>query len=490
MRTFRALSSRVSRVSAIVAVAVVANASPVLAQPRPVIDGGTRPQTPGPAPAAAKAVIDLDEDAPKPASKRSPAKSAGPRPAMRATPANAAHAAKTVEPELPSLETRMWLIAPTPTGAWTLRVDNEGTRPIRIPADIRLLHFEVDPTTTFVAPAVGRAGHVRAAKPKAASGAKKLACAVPSAMRPEGFPDRSALILKPGESYVESFDPRLFCFGKDAASLTGSAVVRPRFGWEPPAKTAKTAPTPPFAAEGVDFPAQVAPLRSLFAPTLVLSYDKPAPDPGTSSAPAVAPPPAAPARTAKDDDADSDDSGDDDDNPPPPKPSFDAKVPIVDENAARLELSVDAYVDALDAGHVPITVSVKNVGHRAAAFAYRSRMLAFHVEGPDGAFHCDAAAGQDAIARDNFPSIAPGAKLSLTVLLGELCPTSSFRRPGLYKVTPTVFANEPGAVLRLDAYTGVIRTKESALVRIQTGPEPFYTRSARPRPTPTPASEP
>ena len=45
---------------------------------------------------------------------------------------------------LPDTPARLWLIAPGPHEAWTMRIDNEGPRPIRIPADVRLLTFEIE----------------------------------------------------------------------------------------------------------------------------------------------------------------------------------------------------------------------------------------------------------------------------------------------------------------------------------------------------------
>src|SRR5262249_53953949 len=112
---------------------------------------------------------------------------------------------------LPEPEIRLWMIAPSIHGPWALRIDNEGSRWLRVPADLRPLQFTIEPGDTVK------------------RGARPVTCALPRAMRPDGFPDKSALLLGPGESFFESFDPRLFCFGKDAATLAGGAVVRTRF---------------------------------------------------------------------------------------------------------------------------------------------------------------------------------------------------------------------------------------------------------------------
>jgi hypothetical protein len=117
--------------------------------------------------------------------------------ATGALPAEAAPA-KPSSPALPAAPARLWLIAPTATGPWTMRIDNTGEEPIRIAADIRLLSFEIDTHT---------------------KGKRPQTCAVPSALRPRAFPEKRALLLAPGKSYIEHFDPHLFCFGKLADAL-------------------------------------------------------------------------------------------------------------------------------------------------------------------------------------------------------------------------------------------------------------------------------
>src|SRR5262249_38722793 len=120
-------------------------------------------------------------------------------------------------PPPPDAPARLWLIAPGPREPWTMRIDNEEDRAIRIPADIRLLSFDIE--VPMIDPK----------NPKKKPLTYK--CSAPDALRPSGFPDRRGLLLAPGQSYIESFDPRLFCFGKNAAALVGTAIVRTRFGW-------------------------------------------------------------------------------------------------------------------------------------------------------------------------------------------------------------------------------------------------------------------
>jgi hypothetical protein len=54
-----------------------------------------------------------------------------------------------------------------------------------------------------------------------------------------------------------------------------------------------------------------------------------------------------------------------------------------------------------------------------------------------------------------------------------------FRRPGLYKVTPSLHLVESGSELGLAAYTGVARVKEPTYVRIAAGPEPFHASAPK-----------
>jgi hypothetical protein len=414
--------------------------------------------------------------------------------------------AKTPDPApLPPPEVRFWMAAPTPTGLWSFRIDNEGQKAVRIPADIRLLRFEIEPAPIEAAAAEASKGKP---KPKDAKAAKPIVCELPASLRPDGFPDKSALLLAPGESYLESFDPRLFCFGDSSpTALRGASLVRTHFGWNAPAaKKGKPAATTPFAVEGTAFPAEVAALPGIDAPTMVLSYEKAAPEASkTPPSPTPIDPRALPKRGrpssagdaskpkpgAKADEpkpgakADEPKPGSKADEPsaPPPAP---AKPAVVDENAPRLELGAARFIDAGSANRAAITLTATNAGHRPMLVALHNRMLAFRVEGPDGSFRCDAMPPTHAIPRELFRTLKPGQSSSMTVLIAETCPREALRRPGLYKVTATLFANESGAELGLSAYTGAAWLKTPSLVRVLSAPEPFYASPPHALPTPKP----
>lgn len=431
-----------------------------------------------------------------------------PRVAAPRTNAKTSAQKKTKQPEpppLPPAPARVWLIAPSPRGPWTLRIDNEGDRPMRIPADVRLLRFEIE------------TGSKRTKK--------TYRCAAPAGLKPSGFPERRALLLPPGHSFIEQFDPRLLCFGKDAAALTGGAVVKAWYGWGPPPKWSKKPPSAPFAAESVDDPPAFAPAVGLAAPTVVLSHGAPKKDDATSAPTDGAEPPSpandapraatdkAPqpvddkASQAADDKAPqpADKAPQSADKAPSDTPDAPASAeaatpaqarsnlnprsryaPIVDATAPRLELTAEPWSDAWSHRSVVVRVTAKNAGRRPMTVAIRSRMLEFHIAGPNGATVCEASPPTGAIPREMFRTLKPGASTSVSVLVNEACLDNPFTREGLYKVTATLHANEPGTSVNLDAYTATVTAKSSTIVRVKSAPESFYTSAPWAVKTPKP----
>ncbi|WP_438019072.1 hypothetical protein WMF18_08400 [Sorangium sp. So ce315] len=412
-------------------------------------------------------------------------------------------------PPLPPAPARVWLIAPTPQGPWTLRIDNEGERPMRIPADVRLLRLEIDTLNKRTK--------------------KTVRCAAPAGLKPSGFPERRALLLAPGQSYMEHFDPRLLCFGKDEAALAGGSVVRAWYGWGPPPKWSRKAPSPPFAVESTDDPLAFAPAQGLAAPTLVLSYGLPPKKEAAGGEPDGAEPPSPPGDgQAQPSDTTAQPQGDKAAQPQGDKaaqpqgdkaaqpegdkatqastdspagavagqPATSSKAPgagssgkpIVDANAPRLELKSEPWSDAASPRSIVVRSSARNAGRRPMTVAIRSRMFEFHVAGPNGATVCQASPPTGAIPRDMFRTLKPGASVDVSILLREVCPANTFAREGLYEVTATLHANEPGTGLGLDAYTAKVTAREPTLLRVKSAPEPFY--AAAPRAVPTPKPEP
>jgi len=396
-------------------------------------------------------------------------------------------------PPLPEPAVRLWMVAPSPRGPWTMRLDNEGEKPIRIPADVRLLRFEIEPEA-YIAPSEEVDPKAKKMWAPAKKAATSVLCKLPAPLRPDGFPEPSSLLLRPGESYVESFDPRLFCFGKDAAAkLAGGAVVHVRFGWEaakkPAWSSAKKPDGGPFVVEGTAFPPEVTPLREIAAPTMVLHFDRLS-APATLAAPtapnAGAVPPTPPGWIDPDAKTKAPGAPDVEVAKPPPV----APPPVVDENAPRLELTTTPFVDASSTSRAAVTLTATNVGQRPMLVAIHQRMVAFRIDGPDGVLRCSAMPPTHGVPRELYRALKPGASSSMTMLLGEGCTRDALRRPGLYRVQATLETNESGAELGLAAYTGTARAREPSLVRVLSGPDPFYAVAPRAIPTPKPAPPP
>lgn len=374
---------------------------------------------------------------------------------------------------------RLWIVAPAANGSWTFRLDNEGSLPIRIPADVRWLEFELE-----------------RADPKNPKRKKTVKCKAPGGLRPAGFPEERALLLAPGESYLEEFDPRLICFGKDASALAGGTVVHTRFGWDPPSKWSKKPAQPPFAVQGTDLPASHAPLKELAAPAMFLSYADaeakvtPEADPAPPAAPAPAEGNAEKAAPSNGAAGSSPEPSKEKENGPDGKAAKTAeegRPEIVDANAPRLELTTSAYADASAPRRISITVTATNAGQRPMLAALRARMLSFKVQGPDKTTTCEASPATHAIPRDRFQTIKAGGSTSFTLLLAEMCPPETFARAGLYRVWPTLHALESGKEVDVTAYTGIIAARAPTLVRVQSSTRPYYKAPPKAVPTPRPA---
>jgi hypothetical protein len=388
----------------------------------------------------------------------------------QAKPAKPAKEKPEEPPPLPPVQARLWLIAPTLNGPWILRVQNEGSVAVRIPADVRLLRLEVQTDES----------------------AKPVTCTLPKSLRPSSFPEDRALLLAPGHSYVESFDPRLFCFGASAAAALGpNATVRSSYGWDPPKQKGKPKkpPTGPFAVESTEREPTIASLWELRAPSILLGpaatpvvpEAKPAPKDAvaeTKPAQAEGEPEAKPAPK----------EGEPETKPAPKDPEKEAAKPApappVDERAGRLEVSSTAFVEASAPRSVTVTVTAKNVGMRPIKVALRSWMLSFRIDGPQGEPQmCYADNSRRVLPSDAYRPLAPGASSSFTILLAEVCPKNVFPRPGLYRVTAMIAARE--TTNGIDIETKELKAQQPSFIRLTSASEPFYAEP--PKATPPPA---
>lgn len=428
-----------------------------------------------------------------------------PRPGALAAPlliaaALAPSIAAAAPPAPPPVSIRV--VAPSPDPAWTLRIDNEGEEPIRIAADVRLLSLEIAPAGS------------RAFRP----------CRPAPGQQPRSFPEARELYLAPGESWVEQFDPRLFCFGREGDLLRGGTVVRFRFGFDP---RGGRRDREPFVVQGTRAPATFPAARQLVAPTIVLSHapaeiaPPPPTPPGVSRANAPLPPVPGP-----DEPPSSDAPPPEPDAPPPMTPA--ARMLAAAAAAERLEAEkarerakereeglattysepdephrpgdrlapdLDLYVERWSSGGAPrdlvLRLRAENEGGRALTAVLRSRMLRFRVEGPLTADNQTTATTEclldersHAVPVEMVRSLRPGQSQTFPFLLAEVCPRGTFDRPGLYRVTPLLASTIEGeAVEDRDAFTGRVRALQPALARIGSSRLPFYDRAPAAVPT-------
>lgn len=318
--------------------------------------------------------------------------------------APAALAAKAPPPPAAAPDVRLTVAEESPV-RWRMRVENAGAVPVRVMADARLLALDVTP-----------------------AGAKKtVRCVLPADMRPEVASER-ALVVPPQRAYVESFDPRLYCFGAaEAAALAPGATVVAHLGWVPAAAAKARAPKEPFVVEPLPMvvPA-VAPLKELVS----------APWSVAALAGAAAPPPAAPAAPAED---------------------------------APLEVSSQEHADAARPAEVFVTVTVTNRGAATVTTLLRAETLAFDVIAPDGAVYaCGGGRAVDSPIRELYEAVGPRRHASVSVLLAQLCPVRTFELPGLYAVTAILDTRRAsGRSAGLATFDGLLSAAKPTRLRVR-----------------------
>jgi hypothetical protein len=282
---------------------------------------------------------------------------------------------------------------------------NDGSVPVRVVADARLLGLDVTPR-----------------------GARKAErCELPPDMRPGDDLDRG-LVLPPGRAYVESFEPRLYCFGKKLEALAPGAIVVAHLGWT---KRGTSAPFELSPIDGVE--PQVAPRKALDAPPVAL------PDEPT--------PPVVPAPVRQD-------AG-------------------LDE--PRLSLRSTAAVEAEAPNDIELAVTLSNEGTRPVIVRFRPEALAFDVTGPAGAEHCAWPKLPTAPIRELFTTLASKGTTTLNLMLAAYCSGHSLDQGGLLAVRAQLDTrNGSGQAVGLTTFDGVIQATAPTLVRLRRGltPEP------------------
>src|SRR5260370_9263505 len=150
---------------------------------------------------------------------------------------------KAPQATAPPANVKLTIDAPGPRGSWPLRVANDGEIPVGLAADARLLTLALTP---------------RGAQ-------KAVRCRLPADMRPGEDLGRS-IVLQAKRDYVETFEPRLYCFaGKELDGLAPGAILVARLGWE---GKGETSPLEVAPIDGVE--PLLAPLKSIESAPIAL----------------------------------------------------------------------------------------------------------------------------------------------------------------------------------------------------------------------------
>ena len=315
-------------------------------------------------------------------------------------------------PKGPVPDVKLTVEASSPKGPWLMRVTNAGEVPVRLVADARLLSFEVTPR----------------------SATKALRCQLPPDMRP-GDDMQRPLVLPPGKSYAESFEPRIYCFGGKAADALaqGSSVVA-SLGWTGGSKV-----RPPFEVGPIDgVEPVVAPVKALQSPPIVLPDETPA---------RIVPPSPASA-----------------DDPDPP----------------RLSLRSQASIDAAAPHGITMDVTLRNDGSRPVTLRFRPESLRFTVAAPGGVEECGWPRHPVAAMRELYSTVRPGGTARLAVLLEDYCGGHALDAPGLLLITPRLDTTKAsGEDIGIRSFDGEVVAARPTVLRLHAGVNP--TRFVRPR---------
>ncbi len=307
--------------------------------------------------------------------------------------------ADATAPVLPQADVKLTLDTPTARGPWTMRIVNEGSVPVRVIADARFLSFETI-----------RRGDKRGER-----------CELPADMRPPEADDRS-LVLPPGRAYVETFEPRLYCFsGKALNALVPTSIVVAHLGWL--GKGSSDWEISPI--DGVE--PQIAPQRHLDALPIFLYDDKLSFGPGA--------------------------------------PTEGERVPLT--------LEAPESVEAYSPDEVALPVTLRNVGSRTVHVRFRPDTMGFEVFSPSGREVCAWPRLPAAPTPELFSRLPPRGATQMTFAMAAFCGEDSLDHDGLLVVRPWLDTRTTsGHSIGLDAYTGWISATTPTLVRLHRGRQP------------------
>jgi hypothetical protein len=301
---------------------------------------------------------------------------------------------------IPDADVKLTLDAPTPRGPWTMRIINEGAVPVSVVADARLLVLDVT-----------RRSDSRAER-----------CELPADMRPEDTTDR-ALVLAAGRSYVEAFEPRLYCFsGKALRALAPTSLVVAHLGW-----LSKGSPEWELSPlDGVE-PA-VAPRKHLDSAPIFLYDEKVAA----------------------------------------------MRAPPLPGEQAPLVLSGPESVEADSPDEVAVPVTLRNIGSRALFVRFRPDTMGFEVFSPSGRELCSWPRLPAAPTPELFMRLAPKGATDMPFALAAFCDEDSLDQEGLLVVRPWLDTRAAGGQsIGITAFSGQVAAAAPTFVRLHRGRKPL-----------------
>ena len=271
---------------------------------------------------------------------------------------------------------------------WTLRVENAGSVPLTLMADVRLVSLELE-----------------------VPGAKKAnVCTLPESVRAEVSLDRQ-IVLPPGASFTERFDPRFYCFaGGDAEAFARATRVTVHYGYTPKKSGTQVAP---FAVGALPTsPATISGLKELAAaPMEIPQLEAPRP---ADIAPG-------------------------DPNEPGP-----------------YTVSLPHRTDVERGFDVSAALTITNHGPLRSWVYFRPPVVGFSVVKPDGSkAECAPSQLSAESVREAYTAVNSGGSATLSVDLTALCRPGTFRNAGYYTVSPRIDASRAsGAALGLRSFVG------------------------------------
>jgi hypothetical protein len=345
------------------------------------------------------------------------------------------------------VEPRPWL------EPWLIAVVNRSTEPALVRFDLRELELELEQPEDPEKP-----------RPKWRKKPEPKRCKLPEGFGERSQPAPEPARLEPGEGLVQRFDPLLYCISAQGESmLQPGQLVTARLGYasKPPRSVWR-------AGKRVEVPVlQSPPFVAVPAP-----IDVPASQGGASEQLAPAPP-IDPERDRRVKQLEA--------------PGFtltsEAAGPQPQEDWDKpLALALTRGSDAATERTATITSEVSSRQEPATIY-FRRELLTLEVHGPTGPRVCDPQPDHRAPDRQAYTTLKPGARLTATSLLAEMCPELTFGKPGLYLVSARFDATRSGSEFGFRAFMGALHSIRPALVRIRRGellelppPEPLRVR--------------